>query len=820
MAYSATEVNYISDYISVESPSPYPLLDNDTSAERRPGRLKLPVRVGMQSGAVGSAGAGEARSSATRKGGHARVLIEILAFFAIAAGLATVACLLPRAPAAPWPLAVPAGLAILAGSGFLTAVITGDPAAGRVLGVAGLAAWVAGRFLLRHWQGLATLMFAMLTLAALSYVAYACGLTAAQTTGPVFALASSLLLLLEVAALTLSLSYAFEMLDVLGRRGAPPPPPGTGPPPLVAIQVPTYNEPVEVVQRTLEALARLDYPAYMVQVVDNNTPDPRVWGALEAVCERLGPRFQFMHLERWPGFKAGALNEATRRLPAEVEVIGVVDADYEVHPGWLMGTAPHFADPHVAFVQAAQHYRDWEDDAYLRGLFFSYRYFFDVTMPSRAHRNAIIFCGTMGLIRRTVLEAAGGWDPTCITEDAECSLRMLALPGEMTGVYDPRPWGAGLMPLSFDGLKKQRFRWALGGIQMLRTHWREVLPFARHRLRLSTAQRVHFLLGSAQWFGDLLTALFTLILVVTAAAAAAHHPLPVRQMAGAVLAVPVVFLVTGVLRALWALRRTTGCTWGDALRALRVWFALSWVVSLACLRGAVKRGAAFLRTPKVTQGGRVLRGIRYSAAESTIAVAVVLAVAAMLVRALSLSTILLAILLLFEAFVYSSAPWAAVSAERITMTPARRAFLLSPQSTGDRPSMAPLLTALGAGGVVAAAVAIVVAAVGAAPSTSPGTRFPNIPPIGGAATPAPAATPSPASTPRDTPSPAASPSPSPSLSASPSASPSPSASASPSPSPSASPSPYPSPSPSPAASPTPRPSLRSTPPSSPPTARP
>ncbi len=42
MAYSATDVNYLSAYISVESPSPYPLLDNDTSAERRPGRLKLP----------------------------------------------------------------------------------------------------------------------------------------------------------------------------------------------------------------------------------------------------------------------------------------------------------------------------------------------------------------------------------------------------------------------------------------------------------------------------------------------------------------------------------------------------------------------------------------------------------------------------------------------------------------------------------------------------------------------------------------------------------------------------------------------------------
>ena len=46
------------------------------------------------------------------------------------------------------------------------------------------------------------------------------------------------------------------------------------------------------------------------------------------------------------------------------------------------------------------------------------------------------------------------------------------------GVYDPTAYGEGLMPLDFDGLKKQRFRWALGGIQILKFHWRELLPLA------------------------------------------------------------------------------------------------------------------------------------------------------------------------------------------------------------------------------------------------------------------------------------------------------------------------------------------------------
>ncbi|MGA8014675.1 MAG: glycosyltransferase, partial [Candidatus Dormiibacterota bacterium] len=637
------------------------------------------------------------------------MLIEILSFFAIAAALATLVCLLRGAPAWFWPVGVPGALLVLAASGLGTALISGDPLAGRALGVAGLVIWVAAWVTLRRWQPMAVLMFAMLVMAALSYIVYASALTVVQSSGAVFLLASSLLLVLETVGLFLSLSYAFEILDVMGRRGSPAPPPPVGPPPMVALQVPTYSEPVEIVRSTLEALARLEYPNYMVQVVDNNTPDPSLWRPLQQLCEQLGPRFEFIRLENWPGFKAGALNEATRRLPREVEVVGVVDADYVVHPGWLAGTAPHFGDPHVAFVQAAQHYRDWEDDPYLRGLFYSYRYFFDVSMPTRAHRNAIIFCGTMGLIRRSVLEEVGGWDPECITEDAECSLRILALRSDLVGVYDPRPWGAGMMPLSFDGLKKQRFRWALGGIQILRKHWRDLVPLLHHRLRLTFAQRMHYLLGSVQWFGDLLTSFFTLILVVTAVAVASHHTLPLRQMVGTVLVVPVLFLLTGLLRAMWALRRMTGCGWGDALRALRVWFALSWVVSLACIRGLIRRGAAFLRTPKVKEGsGTMWRALRQSFAETFIALVAVLAVGAMILRAPGVSTSLLGLLLLFEAFVYGSARWASAAAEKVAMTPARRMFLRSAQNTGERPSRAPVLTALGAGGVAAALAAALV----------------------------------------------------------------------------------------------------------------
>ena len=251
-------------------------------------------------------------------------------------------------------------------------------------------------------------------------------------------------LILELAALSLATSYLFEIVDTLARRALLQHRGDPGYLPKVAIQVPAYNEPMEVVTETLNSLAAIDYPNLIVQVVDNNTPDEANWRALEALCKKLGPRFQFMHLENWPGYKAGALNEANRRLPDDVELVGIVDSDYVVNADWPRAVVDHFSDERVAFVQTPQNYRDWDDDQYLRGLYRSYQYFFEISMPCRQNRNAIIFAGTMGLIRLSVLREIGGWNADIVTEDAEASLRMLAL--GYIGVYEPRPFGAGLMP--------------------------------------------------------------------------------------------------------------------------------------------------------------------------------------------------------------------------------------------------------------------------------------------------------------------------------------------------------------------------------------
>jgi len=718
------------------------------------------------------------------------MILEGVVFFALLLATTLVVAVLPRTMTAHAWLAIPCCLLALAGAGAAFLAIEHDEPGMTTLAIVAVVLVLVMRIAQRRWSFVGVQLFVAVTAAALCYLAYAFLQTFFGRLPALAVVLSIPLLLLEILALGLSVSFTFEICDVLSRRARQRVIPPLTREPWVALQVPTYNEPVEVVGPTLQSLAKLDYQNVLVQVVDNNTSDPALWKPLEELCRQLGPRFSFVHLEDWPGFKAGALNEATPQLPPEVEILGIVDADYQVHPQWLRNTIGYFDDPTVAFMQTSQHYREWKDNAYLRGLFYSFRYFFDITMIARSHRNAIIFCGTMGLIRRSAFNEIGGWNQECITEDAEASLRMLG--AGYRGVYDAAAYGEGLMPLDFDGLKKQRFRWALGGIQILKFHWREMVPFAKHRMRLTFAQRVHYLLGSVQWFAEALTATFTVLLLATALAISLHERLPVRQLTGAVLVVPLAFAGTGILRAVWAMRRACHAGTRDALNALRVWFALSWVVTLACVRGLVQQHAEFLRTAKSKDGRSLLGALRASRAETVLMVAGVAGAAAMLVRSPSAASIVLAVLLLFEAFVYSNAPWASLAAEGIILTPERRAYAQSPQNTGDRPVRRRPLAAPLAGAGIAASVAAVAFVVLASPSqnTPFGGPQADLPRIGNLVPnvklgPIPDVTPSPS----------ASPSPSPSASATPS----PTASVSPSPtvSPTAAPTPTPGPTPTP-----------------------
>ncbi len=281
--------------------------------------------------------------------------------------------------------------------------------------------------------------------------------------------------------------------------------------PFVSIHLPCCNEPPEMVIATLEALRALDYARFEVLVIDNNTADAALWKPVQAFVATLPAHFRFFHLPQWPGYKAGALRFAFDQADARTELVAVVDADYLVQPNWLSALVGHFDDAEVAVVQAPQAHRNWAQSAWRAMMNWEYDGFFRIGMHHRNERDAIIQHGTMTLVRAQALKAVGGWSSATVCEDAELGLRLMQA-GHRT-VYVDAVLGQGLTPDGFAAFKRQRQRWAQGGMQIFKRHAQALLwpGVAQGGPRLSAGQRYHFLAGWLPWLGDAVHLLFVFL---------------------------------------------------------------------------------------------------------------------------------------------------------------------------------------------------------------------------------------------------------------------------------------------------------------------
>ncbi|HYD31246.1 MAG TPA: glycosyltransferase [Azospirillaceae bacterium] len=435
--------------------------------------------------------------------------------------------------------------------------------------------------------------------------------TASQAMGegmaPSTELAWSFLFMFQIVLLGVMLVDGLELTEVVWqarfhRRFEPVREPPAPDAPMVSIHVPCYNEPPHMVMQTLNALAQLDWPNFEVLVIDNNTKDEAVWKPLEAYCEQLGARFRFFHLPNWPGYKAGALNFGLTVTNPDAKVIAVIDSDYQVTPDWLSATVPHFQNEKVKLVQSPQDYRDWKDNLFQRMCNWEYAGFFHIGMIQRNERNAIIQHGTMTMIRADVLDRLK-WAEWCITEDAELGLRIFEEGWE--AVYMPDSFGKGLVPDSFAAYKTQRFRWAYGAVQIMKHHWRELLPSAK---KLTTGQKFHFVSGWMPWFADAAHMVFATAGILWSLGLLAFPKYFEFPPVAFMLPTVSVFAFK-VAASLWLYGERVKCSFFDKIGAAIAGMALTHTVGRAIWQGLFTSGRPFVRTPKCENQPAALQGI-------------------------------------------------------------------------------------------------------------------------------------------------------------------------------------------------------------------
>jgi len=171
----------------------------------------------------------------------------------------------------------------------------------------------------------------------------------------------------------------------------------------VDVFIPTYNEPVDIVRRTLIGALAIDYPDKRIYVLDDGRRPE-----IQILTEGLGALYITRPDNRQA--KAGNLNHALGLTSGEL--VAVFDADHVPVRSFLRSTVGFFGDPRVALVQTAQHF--FNPDPYERNLKLTGRippeqhFFYHVIQCGNDFWNSAFFCGSCAVLRRSALE------PVCL----------------------------------------------------------------------------------------------------------------------------------------------------------------------------------------------------------------------------------------------------------------------------------------------------------------------------------------------------------------------------------------------------------------------
>lgn len=432
--------------------------------------------------------------------------------------------------------------------------------------------------------------------------------------------------------------------------------------PKISLHVPICSEPPDVVIATLNAAARIQYPNFEVLVIDNNTKDVQLWRPVAKHCQRLGKRFRFFHLDHCPGAKAGALNFAIQHSAKDTEIIGLIDSDYQVEPDFLSALISHFDNPKIGFVQTPQAYREWEGRPYLRMCKWEYKLVFATTLISRNERNSALTVGTMGLIRRQALEDAGGWAEWCVTEDSELAVRIHAK--GYSSLYINKIFGRGLIPETFEGYKRQRFRWTYGPMQEFKRHFPLFLPapFARPSA-LSGAQKIHHLTHGLSSLKIGLTFLLKLLGLAVGISIYLHHE--TIELPSAVWQSALVGLVGWFLLRWRLFHKAVGCSFWEMVGATFAATALTHTTIVASLSGLFTSQIPWRRTNKFKALPNILRTLHAVKNELLIGMIILIIGGSVLANTQPSGFMMLLLIgLLMQSAEYLAAPIMALLAEK------------------------------------------------------------------------------------------------------------------------------------------------------------
>jgi biofilm PGA synthesis N-glycosyltransferase PgaC len=235
--------------------------------------------------------------------------------------------------------------------------------------------------------------------------------------------------------------------------------------PSFSVIVPACNE-GPVIESSIAAAMSLNYPNFEVIVVDDGSTDD-TYEKAAALSSRYGAHRLRVFRKANSG-KGSALNAGIRY--ARGELILCTDADSRLDRDVLRRAASHFADPSISAVAGNVKVANRLNTLtrlqaleYIQGLNL-------VRMAQSAFRKVTVIPGPVGMFRKSVLDAVGGYATNTFAEDCDITLQIMLHGGRIKYDMDVIAWTEA--PETASTLIRQRYRWSRGIMQAILKHKR------------------------------------------------------------------------------------------------------------------------------------------------------------------------------------------------------------------------------------------------------------------------------------------------------------------------------------------------------------
>jgi cellulose synthase/poly-beta-1,6-N-acetylglucosamine synthase-like glycosyltransferase len=369
--------------------------------------------------------------------------------------------------------------------------------------------------------------------------------------------------------------------------------------PRVTIQLPIFNERF-VVARLLEETAKINYPRDLleIQVLDDSTDETHPFTErLVGDYKAAGLPIEYIHRRNREGYKAGALQNGLKT--ATGEIVAIFDADFVPPADFLMRTVDHFADPQVGMVQTRWGYLNRHYNILTEVQAMLLDGHFVLEHVARCGGGLFFnFNGTAGILRRSMIDDAGGWQHDTLTEDSDLSYR-----AQLKGwrfVYMPGLECPSELPVEMHGFQVQQSRWAKGLTQCAR----KLLPMifrANVPLRVKVEAFMHLTPNISYPLMVVVSALMLPVMIV-------RFYMGVWQMV--FIDLPLIMAAFWSISAFYvvAQRELYPKHWKRSILLLPVLMAVGVALTVVNTRAVLEAlfgvTTGFVRTPKYAIGGR------------------------------------------------------------------------------------------------------------------------------------------------------------------------------------------------------------------------